>query len=291
MSRPLFVSYGEYRVGAILGDGAVHDVCGSLHGEVLHDADHARTCLPAAIRDWAAIASGVEREPGIAVAEAGLLAPIPRPVNVFGAPVNYLAHQGELGADRSPAKGTVRELGLFVKAAGSVSGPRDAIELPIMPGREFHYEGEIAVVIGEGGEDLDDAGAEAAIAGFTGALDVTLRLETEHREERSMRKSYRTFTPTGPAVLPYRRELLDTLGLELLVNGDRRQHGTLADLVLGVIGLVRLASSIVRLEPGDLILTGTPEGVGRIVDGDRVELRVDGLPALQLDVADRRSAS
>jgi 2-keto-4-pentenoate hydratase/2-oxohepta-3-ene-1,7-dioic acid hydratase in catechol pathway len=163
------------------------------------------------------------------------------------------------------------------------------IELPVMPGLEFHYEGEIAIVIGTGGEDLDDAGAEAAILGFTGALDITLRLETEFREERSMRKSYRTFTPTGPAILPYRPEHAKGLGLVFSVNGEQRQQGTLDQLVLGVIGLVKLASSIVRLEPGDLILTGTPSGVGQLLPGDRASLAIDGIPPLELDVIERKA--
>lgn len=283
---PLFVSYGDYRVGALL-DGVVHDVCGVRHGDAPQDEDHARHCLPAAVAEWDGLADRVAGTSGIAVEGAGLLAPIPRPVNVFGAPVNYLAHAGELGEVRSPSKGTVRELGLFVKAAGSITGPDTAIELPRMPGREFHYEGEIAIVIGDGGEDLDDAQAEAAILGYTGALDVTLRLEEDHREERSMRKSYRTFTPVGPAILPHRPGLETELGLRFSLNGEVRQQATLASLVLGAVGLVKLASSIVRLQPGDLILTGTPDGVGPLSPGDRVELSVDGLPSLALDVTER----
>jgi len=283
---PLFVSYGDHRVGAIL-DGWVHDICDVRHGDLPRDEDHARHCLPAASAEWNDLVKRVAATPGIAIVDAGLLAPIPRPINVFGAPVNYLTHAGELGEMRSPSKGTVRELGLFVKSVGSVSGPRDAIELPVMPGREFHYEGEIAIVIGTGGEDLDDAAAEAAILGYTGALDVTLRLEEDHREERSMRKSYRTFTPVGPAILPHRPGLDTSLGLKLTLNGEVRQRATLASLVLGAVGLVKLASSIVRLEPGDLILTGTPDGVGPLSPGDRVELEVDGLPPLALDVAER----
>lgn len=290
MSAPLFVTYGNYRVGVILADGLVHDVCSRRHGDIAASIDHPRDCLPAAVAEWDALAKAVSATGGLVPAEAVLRAPIPRPVNVFGAPVNYLTHRGELGELRSPSKGTVRELGLFVKAVGSISGPDAAIELPLMPGREFHYEGEIAVVIGSGGEDLDDAGAEAAILGFTGALDITLRLEAEHREERSMRKSYRTFTPIGPAILPYRAGLASTLGLMLSVNGERRQRGQLDQLVLGVVGLVKLASTIVRLEPGDLILTGTPDGVGPLTPGDRVQLVVDGLPPLDLAITARGAA-
>jgi 2-keto-4-pentenoate hydratase/2-oxohepta-3-ene-1,7-dioic acid hydratase in catechol pathway len=284
VSGPLFVAYDEGRVGAVLDDGGVRDICSIRHLGAGTGIEHVRSCLPAAIAEWEALSGAVEA--GTAVDAPRLLAPIPLPINVFGAPVNYLEHQGELGALRAPSEGTTKDLGLFVKAVGSISGPSDPIELPRME-REFHYEGEIAIVIGRGGEDLDDAGALAAIAGFTGALDITMRLEADAREERSMRKSYRTFTPVGPAVLPFRPEQLDTLSLSLRLNGEQRQAGRLDELVVGVLGLVKLASSIVRLESGDLILTGTPAGVGRIVPGDRVELTVDGIPPLDLEVTQR----
>ena len=287
---PLFVTYDDFRVGAILDDGLVHGICGVRHEPAVASPDHPRQCLTDAMKAWDAIAVAVEASPGFPVAEVTLRAPIPRPVNVFGAPVNYMEHQGELGEMRSPSKGTVKELGLFVKSVGSVSGPDSPVELPRMPGREVHFEGEIAIVIGEGGSDFDDEQAERAILGFTGSLDVTLRLEADHREERSMRKSYRTFTPTGPAILPYRPGDATGLGLVLSINGVERQRGRLDQLVMGVIDLVKLASSIVTLEPGDFILTGTPAGVGALGAGDRIELAVDGLPPLSLDVVSRGGA-
>lgn len=287
LRTPLFVTYDDYRVGVLLGDGLIRDVCTVRHEAVRATPDHPRQCLTDAVRTWSDIAAAVSATSGLAISEVTLRAPIPRPVNVFGAPVNYMEHQGELGEMRSPSKGTVKELGLFVKSVGSVSGPDSPIELPEMPGREVHYEGEIAVVIGIGGSDFDDEQAERAILGFTGSLDVTLRLEADHREERSMRKSYRTFTPTGPAVMPYRPGDLTGLGLALSINGEERQRGRLDELVMGVVDLVKLASTIVTLEPGDLILTGTPGGVGALGVGDRVDLAVDGLPLLSLDVVQR----
>jgi 2-keto-4-pentenoate hydratase/2-oxohepta-3-ene-1,7-dioic acid hydratase in catechol pathway len=283
---PLFVCYGDFRVGVLRSDGAVLDVCSAAHdASAVHDMDHPRQCLPAALASWPDLAVEVTASTPVPKSAAQLKAPIPRPVNVFGAPVNYLEHQGELGEMRSPAKGTVRELGLFVKAAGSVSGPDSPILLPDMPGREFHYEGEIALVIGRGGQDLDATQARAAIAGVTAALDITLRLEEDHREERSMRKSYRTFTPIGPAVLPLGPDgPIEELSLTLSLNGEVRQRGQLSQLVASATELVQLASSVVCLLPGDLILTGTPAGVGPLEPGDRIEVVVDGLPALALDV-------
>jgi 2-keto-4-pentenoate hydratase/2-oxohepta-3-ene-1,7-dioic acid hydratase in catechol pathway len=268
---------GEARVGAWLDDGDAYEICGVLHPDGPHDADD---CLVSALLS--------RTEPGARIEPGRILPVIGRPRNVFGAPVNYQAHSGELGA-RSPNPGsTTRELGLFVKAGGSVSGAADPSELPDRPDREFQYEGEIAIVIGRPGLDIDPADALGHIAGFTGALDVTMRLEDGKREERSMRKSFRTFTPTGPAVLPLTDPAQATsLELTLSLNGEQRQHGRLEDLIVDVPGLVALASSVVALEPGDLILTGTPAGVSGLHRGDVVELAVTGLPVLRLDVTVR----
>ena len=276
-----FAHAGGARAGVRRPDGATYDVCAALHEDTgAHDAD---ACLIAALLD-PAIGEGA----AVPAGPGQVLPVVGRPRNVFGAPVNYRAHGGELGA-RSPAPGaTTADLGLFVKAGGSLSGAADPIELPDLPGREFHYEGEIAIVIGRPGLDIAPAGALDHVAGFTGALDVTMRLEADRREERSMRKSFRTFTPTGPDVLPYTGpEQAGRLALTLSVNGAERQHGHLGELIVDVAGLVALASSVVALEPGDLILTGTPAGVGALIPGDKVELAVTGLPALRLDVTRR----
>jgi 2-keto-4-pentenoate hydratase/2-oxohepta-3-ene-1,7-dioic acid hydratase in catechol pathway len=297
MTAPTFFRYADpvalgghhdgARVGCWLDDGTAHDVCGPLHGDGggPYDSDG---CLIAAVLDHVAVLDRLTSRP-VPIRPGRILPVVGRPRNVFGAPVNYLAHRGELGAARSPAPGsTTRELGLFVKAGGSVSGPGDPVELPDRPDREFQYEGEIAVVIGRPGFDVPAGDALTLVAGFTGALDVTMRLEPDKREERSMRKSFRTFTPVGPAVLPFTDPAQATaLALSLALNGEVRQTGSLDQLIVGVAELVALASSVVPLEPGDLILTGTPSGVGGLAGGDVVELAVTGLPTLRLDVTVR----
>jgi 2-keto-4-pentenoate hydratase/2-oxohepta-3-ene-1,7-dioic acid hydratase in catechol pathway len=285
-SISLFV-YDNYRVGVRDPQDRSFDVCALRHGD--HDpgwmASHAGGCLAAAALGHKEIADALAAGRLAAVTPRVLRSPSPRPFNVFGAPVNYATHRGELGAVRS-STGTTRDLGLFVKAPGSVSGPADPIELPNLPGREFHYEGEIAVLIGRSAEDIPASEALGCVAGFTGALDVTMRLEADHREERSMRKSYKTFTPVGPAVLPFTAaDQAMKLSLRLSVNGEQRQHGRLDELIVSIPELVSLASSIVPLEPGDLILSGTPSGVGPIIPGDLVELQVEGLPPMSLRVS------
>ena len=216
-------------------------------------------------------------------------APSPAPRTVLAAPVNFAPHKGELG-DRSPDKGKLdaTQMGLIVLASASVVGPDGAIELPDLPGREFHYEGEIAIVIGRRCRGVSRADALAHVLGYTGLLDITLRIGPEGQEDRSMRKSFQTFTPIGPLV----RTADDVpdpaaLGLRLTLNGEPRQQGSLAELIVDVPDLVVRASRMVPLEPGDVIATGTPGGVGAIVPGDRLALTVDGVGELAMDVRRR----
>jgi len=223
-----------------------------------------------------------------------LVAPSPRPATVLAAPLNYRTHIGELG-DRSPQSTNLdaRQLGLIVLAPASVTGPDGRIELPDLPGREFHYEGEIAVVIGRSARGVPPERAMEHVLGYTGLIDVTLRLPAADdpaygREERSMRKSYHTFTPTGPCILTS-DEVPDpkALTLELLHNCEVRQRGCLADLIVGVPELVARASAMLPLRPGDLIATGTPDGVGAIAPGDELTLRVSGVGELRMPVVRR----
>ena len=262
------------------------DVCTALHGPTAHSVDvEVSLCLIEACARVADIETWIEAGRLRAVTPKLRLPTVPWPRNLFGAPVNYREHEGELGPDRSPATGTARELGLFVKATGSISGPDDPIVLPAWEGRECHYEGEIAIVIGRGGKNIPSRAAREHIAGFTGALDVTMRLETDRREERSMRKSFSSFTPLGPALLPMSEvDRVEDLELELAIDGEVRQRGSLAELIVPVDELVALASSVIELRPGDVILTGTPSGVGPLAEGQRVRLSVTGLPPLELDV-------
>lgn len=218
-----------------------------------------------------------------------LLAPSPRPNTVFAAPVNFRAHQGEL-RERSPQDSDVdaRHMGLIVVASSSIIAPAAGIELPELPGREFHYEGEVAVVIGRGGRAIPRERALEHVLGYTGLLDVTLRLGDGMVEDRSMRKSYATTKPLGP-VLVTTDEVLDPAGLSLRLdlNGTPRQEGDLGQLIVDVPGLIATASSVVPLEPGDVIATGTPAGVGPLGPGDDVTLTVSGVGALRTEVRAR----
>jgi 2-keto-4-pentenoate hydratase/2-oxohepta-3-ene-1,7-dioic acid hydratase in catechol pathway len=270
------------RIVAVSGETAV-DVTAALPGA----GPAARLAAYPSCVD--AVRSLVDASAGVPLSSLPLTAPSPSPRTVLAAPVNYAPHKGELG-DRSPDKGKLdaRQMGLIVLAPASVTGPDGAVELPDLPGREFHYEGEIAVVIGRPARGVSRADALAHVLGYTGLLDITMRIGAEGQEDRSMRKSFQTFTPIGPLLLTA-DEVPDpaALTLSLSVNGEERQRGGLDELIVDVPDLVAKASALVPLEPGDVIATGTPGGVGAIVPGDRLALTVSGVGTLELPVRRR----
>jgi 2-keto-4-pentenoate hydratase/2-oxohepta-3-ene-1,7-dioic acid hydratase in catechol pathway len=283
----------DHRVVALISDDEAVDVTALLRTHVdgppavadLGDVLGGYLDRADLVRQHAADAS----TPRLALADLRLIAPVPAPRTVLAAPVNYDDHRGELG-DRSPQKRELdaRQMGLIVLASGSVTGPGGAIELPDLPGREFHFEGEIAVVIGREARNVPEEKALEHVLGYTGLLDITLRLGGGLQEERSMRKSFATFTPIGPCILTA-DEAGDPadLGLRLSLNGEVRQQGVLRDLIVTVPQLVARASQMLPLLPGDLIATGTPSGVGPIVPGDELELTVSGVGPLRMPVTRR----
>jgi 2-keto-4-pentenoate hydratase/2-oxohepta-3-ene-1,7-dioic acid hydratase in catechol pathway len=251
---------------------------GVLQGDQVHDATAAIGLDPAAwppvgmirlIRDFAPLKSKLEqaaRGPGVPVASVKLLAPIVWPHNLFAYPVNYIAHQTEMASSHRADLN-----GYFLKATSSISGPQDAIVLPDLPSREIHHECELALIIGKGGRHIPADKARDHIFGYSCLMDITVR----GKEERVMRKSYDTFTPIGPALVTA-DEVGDPsdLDMKLWVNDTLRQHASTRDLIVDIPNMVALASSVSTLEPGDVIATGTPEGVGPIRDGDNVTIEI-----------------
>ncbi|GGH47383.1 fumarylacetoacetate hydrolase family protein [Microbacterium album] len=206
---------------------------------------------------------------------AALRAPIMRPPKVIAAPVNYIDHKIEMSEQK-----TIAEYGVFLKASTSVIGPDSRIVLPYTDKR-IDQEGELAVVIGRGGRHIVREEALAHVFGYAPLLDISVR----STEDRSTRKSYDTFTPVGPWITTA-DEIADpdALALRTWVNGDLRQHASTADLIFDVATLIEYASSIMTLEPGDVIATGTPAGVGPLADGDRVTVAIEGLGELSIPV-------
>ncbi|GGI47369.1 2-keto-4-pentenoate hydratase/2-oxohepta-3-ene-1,7-dioic acid hydratase in catechol pathway [Agromyces flavus] len=207
----------------------------------------------------------------VPLGEARLLAPVIPRSKVVAVGKNYREHAEEMGGE-APTEPL-----LFLKPNTSVIGPGDAIVLP-PESAQVEHEGELAVVIGRVARRVSEADAASVIFGYTIANDVTAR-DLQRRDGQWTRaKGFDTFCPLGPVIsteIDLERGVIETA-----VNGERRQRGSFADMVHSVSTIVAYASNVFTLLPGDVILTGTPAGVGPIEDGDRVEVTVSGLGTL-----------
>ena len=167
---------------------------------------------------------------------------------------------------------------LFMKPPTSVIGPLQPIRIPAQA-NEVHHEAELAVVIGNVTKNVGPEDMGKHILGYTAANDVTARDLQRADGQWTRAKGFDSFCPLGPAI---ETDLDPREGLSVVsrVNDEIRQSGTTADLVFGVDILVSFISTIMTLLPGDVILTGTPAGVGPIVPGDRVEVEIEGVGVL-----------
>jgi len=213
---------------------------------------------------------------GLELKSVRLETPVPWPNKLIAYPVNYHDHAKEMAS-----RGLANVQGYFLKSNSSLIGPRDAIELPNLPGREVHHECEIALVIGKEGRQIRPEDALDHVFGYACLLDMTVR----GKEERVSRKSYDTFTPVGPWIVTA-DEVPDpsNLGMKLWVNGELRQQANTRDLIVDIRQMVAIASSISTLYPGDIIATGTPAGVGRVRPGDVVTIEVEHVGRMELNV-------
>ena len=212
--------------------------------------------------------------------------PIERPEKIVCVGLNYSDHAEEQGADLPD-----RPL-LFAKWPNTLIGPGDPIVIPDITER-VDYEAELGVVIGDRAQRVSVENALDAVAGYICANDVTAR-DLQHSDGQWVRgKSLDTFCPVGPAVVPA-SDIPDpqALGIRAILNGQVMQESTTANMVFGVAEIVAFVSQAITLEPGDLILTGTPAGVGVFRDprvfmkpGDEITIEIDGIGALTNPVA------
>jgi 2-keto-4-pentenoate hydratase/2-oxohepta-3-ene-1,7-dioic acid hydratase in catechol pathway len=205
------------------------------------------------------------------LAQVKLLAPIVGS-KIVAVGKNYAEHVREMGGDEPPADPV-----LFLKPSTSVIGPGDAIVLPGLSS-EVHHEAELAVVIGGIVRKVPVERALDAVLGYTCANDVTARDLQRSDGQWARAKGFDTFCPLGPWI---ETELDPSkLAIECRVDGELRQSGTTADLLHGVAELIAYASAVMTLLPGDVLLTGTPAGVGPIVAGNEVEVTIAGIGTL-----------
>ncbi|MDJ0851624.1 MAG: fumarylacetoacetate hydrolase family protein [Myxococcota bacterium] len=221
-----------------------------------------------------------------------LHAPVPRPGKIVGVARNYAAHAREQRAE------TPEEPVLFLKAASAVIGSEDPILLPAAS-RQVDFEGELAVVIGQAVREITAAEALGAVAGYCVANDVSARDFQDARGQRFIGKSCDGFAPLGPALVTA-DEVGDPqdLGLRTRLCGELMQDARTKEMRFPVAELISFASRLMTLEPGDVLLTGTPAGVGKarrpprfLRDGDVVEVQIEKLGTLRNYVRGPRSES
>ena len=205
-----------------------------------------------------------------ALPDVRLLSPfLPSKVVAFGK--NYAAHAKEMGgeAPETPL--------IFIKPSTSVIGDGDAIRLP-PSSSEVHYEGELAVVIGTPARNVTAEDALNHVFGYAAANDVTARDQQRSDVQFTRAKGYDSFCPLGPWV----ETVLEPGDLRLVtrVNGEIKQDGRTSQMIHDIANQIAFVSGVMTLLPGDVILTGTPEGVGPIVAGDTVSVEIEGIGTL-----------
>ena len=214
-----------------------------------------------------------------------LRAPVANPGKIIGAPVNYHAHRDEAAADAGLNFGgevkTIETYGLFLKASSALVGPGDGVSLRF-PDRRNDHEVELAAVIGRTVKAVEPDAALDAVAGYCIGLDMTVR----GTEDRSLRKSIDSYAVLGPW-LATADEIVDPddLSFEIAVNDEVRQRSNTSMLIFGIAELIAYASRFYTLHPGDIIMTGTPEGVGPVEPGDVMTCHVQDLGEMQVAVS------
>jgi 2-keto-4-pentenoate hydratase/2-oxohepta-3-ene-1,7-dioic acid hydratase in catechol pathway len=271
---------------------------GLVQGENVRDVTPALRRLPAhrwsfpkgdpVISALGALAPEIAREaehaPERPLSAVKLLAPVANPSKIVCAPVNYLRHLQEGRADPGIHHGKqveeIERVGLFLKANSALVGPSEGVALRHLDRRNDH-EIELVMVIGKTADRVPAAGALAHVAGYAIGLDMTIR----GPEDRSLRKSVDSYAVVGPWMVTA-DEVADpaNLSLSLEVNGEVRQRANTRDLVLGLERLIELASSYYTLLPGDLIFSGTPEGVGPVRPGDVLGASIERVGAMRVEI-------
>jgi 2-keto-4-pentenoate hydratase/2-oxohepta-3-ene-1,7-dioic acid hydratase in catechol pathway len=271
------INYNDHQFGCVIDD-KVYDLTQSHKVQTFEQALH-----------W--LQSDSAQEPQVLrssakcfdLNEVQINSPVPSPGKVIAAPINYKAHIEEM-KNNGQAFGhiltDIREAGLFLKASSSVVGPSQGIAQRFLDRRTDH-EIELCVVIGQQCDHVKKENALSHVAGYCLGLDITIR----GTEDRSFRKSLDSYTVFGPWMTVNHPGLdPQNIELELKVNDEIRQHTSTQDMVMSVVELIEYASSFYTLYPGDVIMTGTPQGVGPIRPGDTLHAKGTGLGHMSVKV-------
>jgi len=233
--------------------------------------ERARTLLPSAR--------------ALALESVTLLSPVANPGKIIAAPVNFEKHREEARKDpqlhgNNPGNFTIHTAGLFLKSTGSLIGPGEGVVIRL-PERRTDHEVELVVVIGKRANQVSRQDAMGCVAGYAIGLDISIR----GTEDRSFRKSPDTYSVVGPWLVTA-DEIPNpgSLDLQITVNGEVRQQSNTRHFILGVAELIEMASSMYTLYPGDLIFTGTPEGVSPIRAGDSIMATIPQIGSMAVAV-------
>jgi 2-keto-4-pentenoate hydratase/2-oxohepta-3-ene-1,7-dioic acid hydratase in catechol pathway len=272
--------FDDNRVGIVRDDG-IHDVTSALDALPAHRYPFPRQDALVANLDLLKNAKSARVVP---VEKAKLLSPVANPGKIMAAPVNYTKHLEEALADKGIHHGNlvgeIHKVGIFLKATSAVVGAGEGVKL-VHTERRNDHEVELAIVIGKQARNIAAADAAGYIAGYCIGLDMTIR----GTEDRSMRKSPDSYCVLGPwLVTPDEVPDPGSLTIEISVNGETRQKAHTSDLILGVPKLIEWASSFYTLHPGDVLLTGTPQGVGPVRPGDVMQASLERIGTMRVSV-------
>ena len=279
--------FDNNRVGIVQGD-AIRDVTGVLAQLPAHRHPFPRHDALIANLDILQNATTVRTVP---LGGAALLSPVANPGKIMAAPVNYKKHLEEALADKGIHHGKlvdeIHKAGIFLKATSSVVGPSEGVRL-VHTDRRNDHEVELAVVIGAEGRNIAAGDALEHVAGYCIGLDMTIR----GPEDRSLRKSPDSYTVLGPwLVTPDEVGDPGSLEVQIAVNGQVRQRERTSELILSVPQLIAWASSFYTLYPGDVLLTGTPQGVGPVKPGDEMLASISRIGEMRVSVSTSRVKS
>ena len=277
--------YDDDRVGVVVGD-EVFDVTQTLAAlpALLYPVPPGDALIAALADMRPRFDAAAAAARGVALANVSLLSPVANPSKIVGAPVNYALHLDEVLGDQQIHHGQqikpIERVGLFLKSSSSLVGAGQGVALRF-PDRRNDHEVELAVIIGTRADRVSRHKALDFVAGYAIGLDITVR----GPEERSLRKSVDSYSVLGPWLVTA-DELANpsALDLSITVNGEARQRSNTKHLIFDVPRLIEYASSFYTLHPGDVIMTGTPEGVGPIAPGDVMEASVEGVGAMRVAV-------
>lgn len=261
------------------------DRVGMVRDDTVYDVTDAVTGMREPAVEGAKALTGLsfDRCEATPLSHARLLSPIRAPGKIVAAPVNYKAHIAEMQkANISPGHNIwdIEKAGLFLKATSSLVGPSQGIAQRFLDRRTDH-EVELVVVIGKTASRIERGQALPCVAGYCLGIDVTVR----GSEDRSFRKSIDSYTVLGPW-LTTADELPDPgdVRIRLEQNGEVRQDASTSDLLWDVSRLIEFASSFYTLHPGDVLFTGTPQGVSPIRPGDRLRASSAALGTMVVEV-------